>query len=55
MENVYTCTCGNQTWIISNTGVRCTACKEEFVTQVTPVKEFNSKVAEEVAELEESL
>ena len=54
MENVYTCKCGNQTWIVRDTGVRCTACEAEFVAQVTPVKEFNHKVAEEIEELEEA-
>ncbi len=53
MENVYTCICGNQTWVIFDTGVRCKACEKEFAARLTPVKEFNHKVAEEIEELEE--
>jgi hypothetical protein len=48
MADVYTCACGNQTWMISDTGVRCTTCKTEYVTQHTPVEEFNHTVTEEL-------
>lgn len=52
MEDVYTCTCGNQTWMILENQVQCTACKTTFDCQHTPVKEFNHRVAEDVEELE---
>ena len=54
MENAYTCRCGNQTWSITDAGVRCIACEAIFAAQVTPVKEFNRKVTEEIEELEEA-
>ena len=54
MDNVYTCSCGNQTWVISDNAVRCTACNAQFVTPLTPVAEFNHKVTEELMELEEA-
>lgn len=54
MENAYTCRCGNQTWSITDSGVHCTACEAIFPAQVTPVKEFNHKVTEEMEELEEA-
>jgi len=50
MADLYTCSCGNQTWQILETGVRCTACKTEYVTQHTPVAEFNHTVTEELEE-----
>jgi hypothetical protein len=50
MADLYTCSCGNQTWTIFDTGVRCTACQEEFVTFHTPVAEFNSTVMQEMEE-----
>ena len=48
--NLYTCICGNQTWEIFDTGVRCTACQKEYVTPHKPVAEFNSVVTEEMEE-----
>ncbi len=53
MENVYTCSCGNQTWLILETAVRCQACNREFTTEHTPVTQFNHAVLEEIEELEE--
>ncbi len=50
MADVYTCSCGNQTWEIFDTGVRCTVCKAEFVTPHTPVAEFNSVITHELEE-----
>jgi hypothetical protein len=50
MADLYTCSCGNQTWEIFDTGVRCTACEAEFVTFHTPVAEFNSTVTQEMEE-----
>jgi len=51
MADVYTCSCGNQTWQILETGVRCVACGAEFVAQHTPVSEFNHMVTEELEEV----
>jgi len=50
MADLYTCSCGHQTWEIFDTGVRCTACNTEYVTQHTPVAEFNHMVTEELEE-----
>jgi hypothetical protein len=50
MSDLYTCSCGNQTWEISDMGVRCTACQTEYVTPHAPVAEFNSVVTEEMEE-----
>ncbi len=55
MENVYTCSCGNQTWLVLEQAVLCTKCNEKFPLQLMPVVEFNHKVLEEVQEAEESL
>jgi hypothetical protein len=49
MADLYTCSCGNQTWEVFDTGVRCTACKTEYVTQHTSVTEFNRAVTQEIA------
>jgi len=50
MADLYTCSCGNQTWEILDTVVRCTACETEYVTLHTPVAEFNSGVTKEMEE-----
>jgi hypothetical protein len=50
MADLYTCSCGNQTWEIFDTGVRCTTCQAEYVTPHTPVAEFNSAIAQEMEE-----
>ena len=50
MTDLYTCNCGNQTWEIFESGVRCAACTTEFVVQHTPVKEFNHMVTQELEE-----
>ncbi len=50
MEDLYTCNCGHQTWEIFENGVRCVACKTEFVVLHMPVKEFNHMVTEELEE-----
>lgn len=50
MTDLYTCNCGNQTWKISDTGVRCTACESEYVAQHTPVAEFNRTIVQELEE-----
>ena len=50
MPDLYTCSCGNQTWEIFDTVVRCIACKREFLTQHTGVSEFNHRVTREVEE-----
>jgi uncharacterized Zn finger protein (UPF0148 family) len=52
MDNVYTCVCGNQTWIILDGTVRCTMCHEDYAVQLTPVNEFNTKVMEQLEEEE---
>jgi hypothetical protein len=53
-ENVYTCTCGNQTWTILENQVQCTACDAVYDCLHTPVKDFNHMVTEEIEELEEA-
>ncbi len=50
MNDLYTCNCGNQMWEIFEGGVRCAACKTEFMVQHMPVKEFNHMVTEELEE-----
>lgn len=50
MTDLYTCSCGNQTWQIFDTGVRCTACNTEFAAVHTPVAEFNHSVTQEMEE-----
>ena len=50
MAELYTCACGNQTWQIFDTGVRCTACQTEYATPHVPVSEFNSSVKQELEE-----
>ncbi len=50
MADLYTCSCGNQTWEIFDMGVRCAVCKTEYVTQHTPVAEFNHEVTQELEE-----
>jgi hypothetical protein len=55
MADFYTCRCGNQTWKIFENGVRCTVCGTEFVTQHTPVSEFNHTVTQEMEEELEEL
>ena len=50
MADLYTCSCGNQTWEIFETGVRCTACKTEYVTQHMSVAEFNHLITQEMEE-----
>ncbi len=51
-EDLYTCSCGNQTWQIFDTVVRCSACGTEFAVEHMPVSEFNAIVT---TELEEAL
>lgn len=53
MENAYTCRCGNQTWLVLEQAVLCTACNAKFPVQLMPVAEFNHKVLEEVVEAED--
>jgi hypothetical protein len=48
MADVYTCSCGNQTWQILEAVVRCAACGTEFAAQHMPVAEFNHTVTEEL-------
>jgi len=55
MENVYTCSCGNQTWFVLEQVVLCTRCNKKFPVQLTPVAEFNHMVSEEVEAVEEAL
>lgn len=50
MADLYTCSCGNQTWQILDAVVRCTACGTEFATQHLPVLEFNEMVTQELEE-----
>lgn len=50
MADLYTRSCGNQTWEIFETGVRCTACKTEYVTQHMSVAEFNHLITQEMEE-----
>ena len=51
MADLYTCSCGNQTWQIIEIGVRCATCGTEFVAQHMPVADFNHMVAEELEEV----
>jgi len=51
MADVYTCSCGNQTWRILENAVRCTACATDFVAAHMPVAEFNHMVTEELEEV----
>jgi hypothetical protein len=53
MDNVYTCSCGNQTWVILDNAVRCAVCNEQFAVQLTPVRDFNRTVTTGVMETEE--
>jgi len=53
MADLYTCTCGSQIWQIFDSGVRCTACQAEFVTQHMPVAEFNHAATQQMEEEEE--
>lgn len=50
MADLYTCTCGNQTWQIFDTVVRCVSCNSEFMTEHTPVVEFNHAITTQVEE-----
>ncbi|MGZ4811973.1 MAG: hypothetical protein ACXVZR_05690 [Terriglobales bacterium] len=50
MADLYTCSCGNQTWRIFDSIVRCATCDTEFVAQHTPVAEFNHAINVEVEE-----
>lgn len=50
MADLYTCNCGNQRWEITDTFVRCTECKTEYVTRHTPVAEFNHEITQELVE-----
>ena len=50
MADLYTCSCGHQTWEIFDNGVRCAACGTEYVTQHAPVATFNHMVTEELEE-----
>jgi hypothetical protein len=50
MNDLYTCSCGSQIWQIFDTGVRCTACQTEFVTQHMPVAEFNHVATQQMEE-----
>jgi len=50
MNDLYTCSCGGQIWQIFDTGVRCTACQNEFVTQHMPVAEFNHAATQQLEE-----
>jgi uncharacterized Zn finger protein (UPF0148 family) len=50
MTDLYTCSCGSQIWQIFDTGVRCTACQTEFVTQHQPVAEFNHVATQQMEE-----
>lgn len=51
---LYTCSCGNQTWQVGENGVRCTSCNAVFNAQFTPVREFNEMVTKGVREAEEA-
>ncbi len=50
MTELYTCSCGNQTWEIFDMGVRCTACQAEYLTRHEPVAEFNREITQEMEE-----
>ncbi|HVP52584.1 MAG TPA: hypothetical protein VMT05_10760 [Terriglobales bacterium] len=51
MADMYTCSCGNQTWQILEAAVRCTACGTEVVAPHMPVAEFNHMVTQELEEV----
>jgi hypothetical protein len=50
MNDLYTCSCGNQTWQIFDTLVRCTACKAQYPSQHIPVAQFNHEIVQEMEE-----
>lgn len=50
MADLYTCKCGNQSWEILDNTVRCTTCQAEYITQHTPVSEFNRALTQELEE-----
>lgn len=50
MADMYTCSCGNQTWQIFDGIVRCASCEREFVAQHMPVIEFNHLISQAVEE-----
>lgn len=50
MADLYTCSCGNQTWEILDMFVRCTACQAQYVTPHASVAEFNFAVTREMEE-----
>ncbi len=54
MDNVYTCTCGSQTWNVLGTVIRCTACNTEFANQGMTASEFNEVVLTDAIESEEA-
>jgi len=51
MADMYTCSCGNQTWQVLEAAVRCTACGTEIVAPHMPVAEFNHMVTQELEEV----
>jgi len=51
MADMYTCSCGNQTWQVFEAAMRCAACGTEFVAPHMPVAEFNHMVTEELEEV----
>jgi len=51
MADMYTCSCGNQTWQVLEAAVRCTACGTEVVAPHMPVTEFNHMVTQELEEV----
>jgi len=52
MADMYTCSCGKQTWQILENAVRCITCGAEFISQRMPAAAFNHLVALEL-ELDE--
>lgn len=43
METVYTCICGNQTWIITGTTIRCDSCSQEYTLIDYDAEMFNCR------------
>jgi hypothetical protein len=48
MDEVITCTCGNQSWVIGTSGVRCSKCRLFLATGsvVSNIQEINSRLKE---------
>ena len=52
MDEVITCNCGNQSWIIGTSGTRCSRCgyklDHNWILQNLSIAEINDRIAKEV-------